>query len=63
MGIIRIEGTFDDKTTVSILNEDLVEIGRGVTDYSSEELQSIIDENRSVTVINRTKMRINGNSL
>ncbi|MEE3450149.1 MAG: PUA domain-containing protein [Acutalibacteraceae bacterium] len=63
VGIIKIEGTFDDKTTVSILNEDLVEIGRGVTDYSSEELQSIIDENRSVTVINRTKMRINGNSL
>lgn len=56
-----IEGSFDRKTTVAILDEKLVEIGKGVTDFSSEELQQNLELHNSVMVINRNRMRINDN--
>lgn len=61
VGIILIEGSFDRKTTVAILDEKLVEIGKGVTDFSSEELQQNLELHNSVMVINRNRMRINDN--
>lgn len=61
VGITSIEGSFDKKTTVAILDETSAEIGRGVTDFSSSELQQKLDSRSSVTVINRTRMRLNEN--
>lgn len=39
IGITLIEGSFDRKTTVTILDEKSGKIGKGVTNFSSEELQ------------------------
>ncbi len=61
VGITSVEGDFDRKATVAILDEKLVEIGRGVTDFSSKELQQKLESHTSVTVINRGKLRINEN--
>jgi len=59
VGIVTVNGTFERKTTVAIIDEKGVEIGKGVTDFSSRELLQAISTHSSVTVINRTKMRIN----
>lgn len=61
VGITSIQGTFERKTTVAILDANSQEIGRGVTDFSSKELQEKMDSGISVTVINRTRMRLNEN--
>lgn len=54
VGIVRVEGDFEAKSVVAILNENLVEIGRGVVNFSSEE----IDRGKDSEVINRSKMRL-----
>ena len=59
VGIIAVNGTFERKTTVAIIDEKGIEIGKGVTDFSSRELLQAISTHSSITVINRTKMRIN----
>ena len=59
VGIVTVNGTFERKTTVAIIDEKGVEIGKGVTDFSSRELLQAISTHSSITVINRTKMRIN----
>lgn len=60
VGITSVEGSFDRKTTVAILDENAVEIGKGVTDFSSEELKQNL-KSYNFTVINRARMRINDN--
>ena len=41
-----------------LVDENGSEIGKGVTDFSSRELLQALETRSSVTVINRTKMRI-----
>lgn len=59
VGITLINGSFDRKATVAILDEKEKEMGKGIVDYSSEELQQHLELHDSVTVINRDRMRIN----
>jgi len=54
VGVIKVEGDFEAKSVVAILNKDFLEIGRGVINYSSIEINSGID----AEVINRSKMRL-----
>ena len=58
VGILAVNGNFEKKTTVAIVDENGSEIGKGVTDFSSRELLQALETRSSVTVINRTKMRI-----
>ena len=58
VGILAVNGNFEKKTTVAIADENGTEIGKGVTDFSSKELLQALETHSSVTVINRTKMRI-----
>ena len=56
VGIVRIDGKFERKSTVAIFDDNGVEIGKGVADFSSDELLDKISSGESVTVINRTRM-------
>jgi len=62
VGIVNIEGNFEIKSVVSILNQQLVEVGRGVVNLSSQEIECAIGNKSSKIVIDRRRMRIKDSS-
>ena len=58
VGIVKVDGDFESKSVVSVLNKDSIEIGRGVVNYNSEEIRNEINAKNSIEIINRSKMRL-----
>jgi len=58
VGIVRVEGDFESKSVVLIMNQQNMEVGRGVVNLSSWDIINAKYEGISETVINRKKMRI-----
>ena len=61
VGIVKVEGDFESKSVVSVLNKDSNEIGRGVVNYGSGEIKNEIEAKnpkKSIEIINRSKMRL-----
>ncbi|MDR0222933.1 MAG: hypothetical protein LBI38_05300 [Oscillospiraceae bacterium] len=58
VGIINILGEFGPKSVVSIVNKDLIEIGRGVVKLSSGDIKKTMGQPKGGTVISRQKMHV-----
>jgi len=58
VGIVKVEGDFESKSVVSILNQQCIEVGRGVVDRNSQEIKNAMCQEISKPIIDRKKMRI-----
>jgi glutamate 5-kinase len=58
VGIIKVQGDFESKSVVAILNKKLEDIGRGVVNYNNFEIQQVIKEGNTLVIISRDKMRL-----
>jgi len=67
IGIMKVEGNFEEKSIVIIKNHNLHNIGRGVVNFSSAEIINIISGERPIEdakpkggiIIDRTRMFLN----
>jgi len=55
-GVVEIDGDFDERSVVLIVDGDGVEIGKGVVNYSSAEMRDGMDS--GAEIVSREKMRL-----
>ena len=58
-GVVKVEGDFDARSVVQILDESNAEIGKGVINFASAEINNDeINSNGGAEIISREKMRL-----
>ena len=66
VGVVSVEGDFEAKSVVAILNKNSEEIGKGIVEYGSSEIRREIETRNSAdsaktkdsVVVSRSKMRL-----
>jgi len=58
-GVVEVDGSFETKSVVLIADNTGAEIGKGVVNFSSEEIQTARkDSTKDIEIISREKMRL-----